>query len=182
VFAFVIYAVAVWFAAARWRRRWASFASVGAGGLGLVLVAWFHWQLNIWTGGRIYIQVLQVLLYPYTVMVVVMGLYIACLPRAVPLVKHQCPECAYDLHGLEEVDLRCPECGTAQAYAVERRLRGIHAGIAVDLPPEPMPAVLPNPVIRGRAARRRRPAGPEPAVLRWPPTSERAAHHRSEDQ
>lgn len=170
VFAFVIYAVAVWYAAARWRRTWSGFLWVSAGGLGLVLVALFHYQLNIWTDGRIYLRVMQVLLYPYAILVVGMGLYIACLPRAVVLPPRRCPACRYDLRGLDPDDLRCPECGMPYDYAVARQIRGIHSGIAEDPPPEPLPRILPNPLIRERASTRRRPEGPGPAAPRWPPT------------
>lgn len=104
---FAVYAVIIWYAAARFRRRWEAFAWVAAGAIGLILVALFHWRLSVWTGGRIYLRVLQALLYPYTVLVVVGGLYIACLPR--PRSKVHCRVCQYDLAGLEEPV--CPECG-----------------------------------------------------------------------
>lgn len=108
--AFAFYAVAVWYAAAKWRRQWAAFGWVAAGALGLVMVGYFHWKLNIWTNGRIYFRVLQTLLYPYSVLVVGMGLYLACLPR--PLKSLHCEACRYDLKGLEGEAALCPECGT----------------------------------------------------------------------
>jgi hypothetical protein len=42
VFAFAAYALAVWYAAARWRRQWAGLAAVAVGILGLLLVAYLH--------------------------------------------------------------------------------------------------------------------------------------------
>jgi hypothetical protein len=181
VFAFVVYAVAIWFAAAKWRRQWRSFAWVIAGGIGLCLIALFHYQLNIWTGGRIYLRVLQVLLYPYTVLVVGMGLYIACLPRQIKATV-PCPACEYDLAGLDLPGLLCPECGMSYEYAVARQIRGIHAGISVDLPAPEIPAVIPNPVSLEQAAKQPRPRAPAPAGPRWPAIAGHARFHHSMDE
>lgn len=118
---FVIYAVLVWYASARWRRRWLGFLCVLGGVGGVVAVAIFHIHLNRWTGGRLYLPVLQSLLYPYGVLLGVMGFYIACLPRSQPAVS--CRRCHYDLAGLEEEDPRCPECGLAQAAPRKRHAK-----------------------------------------------------------
>jgi hypothetical protein len=112
---FSIYAVIVWFAAARYRRQWRAFASIAAGVAGLVVIALFHAQLARWSQGRIYLPVLQAMLYPYIVLVALVGLYLSVLPRCVPATA--CGTCAYDLRGLGEHDLQglaalvCPECG-----------------------------------------------------------------------
>jgi hypothetical protein len=119
MFAFVIYAVAVWYAAARWRRRWPSFAWVGLGLAGLLMVAYIHYRLNVWSDGKIYLPVLRSLLYPYTIMVVMVGVYIACLPRSKPG-EHRCSCCRYDLAGLT-LPAPCPECGTPNAAIRARR-------------------------------------------------------------
>ena len=88
-----------------------------AGYVNSVLLGFFHWRLSIWTNGRIYFRVLQALLYPYSIVVVGIGLYMACLPRAIP--RQWCSTCRYDLSGLEnEVDL-CPECGEASVVNEE---------------------------------------------------------------
>jgi hypothetical protein len=122
LFAFVVYALAVWFLAAKWRRTFRGFAAVGCGLAGLILVAWFHLKLNDWTHGQIYVQVLQVLLYPYAGMVTAVGAYIAVLPRSVPACC--CRACGYDLTGLAgEVEL-CPECGTTPPVPVRGTLCG----------------------------------------------------------
>lgn len=107
--AFAFYAAFIWYAAARWRRSWAAFGWVAAGAAGLVLVGFFHWKLNQWTNGRIYFRVLQTLLYPYSALVVGVGIFMACLPRRPEMVH--CTRCAYDLRGLEGAAELCPECG-----------------------------------------------------------------------
>jgi hypothetical protein len=152
MFAFVVYAIAVWYFAFQWRRRWESLAVVGAGALGVVLVAWLHWLLYVWSGGRIQVAVLQSMLYPYGLLVVGVGFYLACLPSALsPAVR--CLRCDYDMRSLDEPDAICPECG--------QRLH-----------PPRHPAVRINPAAPARKRRRR---GPAPVVLRWPPVAGPAA-------
>lgn len=106
---FAAYALAVWFAAAKWRRRWWAFASVALGMVGLALVAYLHICLNEWTGGKIYLRVMQVFLYPYALLVGVVGIYISCLPRRIA--EGACARCEYDLAGLAGESPACPECG-----------------------------------------------------------------------
>lgn len=109
MFLFVVYAIAVWYFAIRYRRRWIGFASVAAGIAGLVGLAWLHIQISRWTHGRIYLQQLQVLLYPYTLLVGVIGFYGACLGRSFnPAI---CLGCGYDRTGLSLANPVCPECG-----------------------------------------------------------------------
>lgn len=129
---FVLYAVLVWYACARWRRRWLGFACALVGAAGVVGVAIFHIHLNRWSGGRIYLPVLQSLLYPYGVLLLVMGLYIACLPRSRPAIS--CRRCHYDLAGLEEDEPRCPECGLVAADPRKRHARGSRAKREVKSP------------------------------------------------
>lgn len=135
--AFVVYAVLIWYAAARWRRRWEAFAWVGGGIAGLVLVALFHLQLSRWTDGRIYLQVMQWMLYPYTGLVGLIGLFLACLPRHLP--EAHCPHCEYDLRGLTLRDLLCPECGSPYRPPVTRGRRA-KAHPAPASPGEDLPA------------------------------------------
>ncbi len=110
MFAFVVYAMLVWYAAAKWRRQWPAFAWVGVGLIGLLGVAYLHYRLNVWTHGKINLPVLRSLLYPYAILVVAVGIYIACLPRAIPG-EIRCTKCRYDLAGLK-LPVICPECGT----------------------------------------------------------------------
>jgi hypothetical protein len=152
MFIFVLYALAVWFAAFRRRREWESLAAVGLGALGLLIVAWVHYLLGVWTNGDIRLAVLQSMLYPYAALVIGVGLYLASMPQvlASPV---RCLGCNYDMHSLDEPDAICPECG--------RRLH-----------PPRHPAVRVNPEA---PARRPRPAGPAPVVLRWSPVEVPAA-------
>lgn len=111
---FVIYAIAVWGGAVRWRRRCRGFACVLAGLAGLVAFALFHIQLGIWTHGRIFVPVFQSILFPYIALVTAVGFYIACLPtrEQVAARAHGCGRCGYDVTGLHAAaDPRCPECG-----------------------------------------------------------------------
>jgi hypothetical protein len=171
VFAFVVYAVGVWYAAARWRRRWESFAWILAGFGGLVLVAYFHWRLNIWTHGNIYLPVLRVLLYPYTALVVGVGLFIALLPRRVIPWAH-CPACTYDLRGLDAPVESCPECGMTEELGrltYGRQFKGF--------PAMPRPDLTPAAPATGRRARAPRAGG-----RRWRPIGSPAALLRSPDR
>jgi hypothetical protein len=87
-----------------------------AGGFGfLVLVAYAHWLLSKWTDGAVFLPTLQAVLYPYTVLVGVIGLYICCVARS--RTHGACHGCQYDLSGQEGHEVRCPECGLAQPPA-----------------------------------------------------------------
>jgi hypothetical protein len=169
VFAFVVYAVAVWYAAARWRRRWESFAWIAAGFAGLVFVAYAHWRLNIWTHGNIYLPVLRVLLYPYTALVVGIGLFIAVLPRRVIPWAH-CPGCLYDLRGLDAPVESCPECGMTEELGqliFGCQFKGFPAGPRAGVSPGEA-ATEPRAPGRRGAGRRWRPIGSPAALVRSP--------------
>lgn len=112
---FVVYSAIVWWAAAKWRRTWRAFVAVS---LGLMLVAFLmigHERIFAPLGLRMVGAMLKGLLYPYIVLLGLVGYYIAILPR--PLgegAKHPCTACGYDLVGAEEyTKLECPECGVA---------------------------------------------------------------------
>ena len=118
MFLFVVYAIAVWYAAFRWRRTATAYAWVIAGILGLVGVAWVHAKLAQRWPNLFVISQLQLLLYPYTILVGVMGFFIASLPLS------GCRLCGYDLSGHEGEDIeRCPECGATTAEMRTRRGR-----------------------------------------------------------
>lgn len=178
MFAFVVYAVGIWYAAARWRRRWQAFAWIAAGFLGLVCVAWLHYRLNIWTHGKIYLPVLRSMLYPYTALVVVVGLYIACLPRGNRL-DGCCFACGYNLAGLA-LPVKCPECGRITMAPVPQ----VESDPADWFNPvEVKPSWEgPRAVSRGAGARPDRSVEPRPEVPRWPGVAEPASCVRKEDQ
>jgi len=115
MFALIAYAVLVWYGALRWRRNWRGVAVVLLGVLGVVFTGYLHWMLNQWTQGRIYLRVLQVLLYPYGALVAGVGFFIAALPRV--YTGAQCRSCGYDLRGLETDERVCPECATRHALS-----------------------------------------------------------------
>lgn len=178
MFAFVVYAVGIWYAAARWRRRWQSFAWVAAGLFGCVFVAWLHTRLNIYTHGKIYLPILRSLLYPYTGLVVVVGLYIACLPRGNRF-HGCCPWCKYDLAGLPR-PAKCPECGRVTVAEVRPASSAPADWFnAVEVKPSWEGQRLVN---RAAGATPARPAAPPPAIPPWPGVAEPAACVRKEDQ
>ncbi|MEX2218913.1 MAG: hypothetical protein WD749_09155 [Phycisphaerales bacterium] len=177
MFVFALYAVLVWWLAARWRRQWGSFAVVAAGLALLLAVAWLHYLLSLWSEGRIYLPVFQSILYPYIALVTLVGLYIACLPAnsRLPL----CPACDYDLGGLEDETTSCPECGIP--FMMENnRVRRVWADPicpAALAPVSRAPGAL---ATRAPGANSGRPRqrfkqryrkGPPPTVLHWPPAS-----------
>ncbi len=181
---FSIYAVIVWFAAARYRRQWGSFASVAAGLAGLILIALLHIQLSRWTNGRIFLPVLQAMLYPYIGLVALVGLYLSCLPRA--MAATACRACEYDLTGLAADRVVCPECGReasarelaaiareafgGRAMAYDRSHGSPRRAVAPDLGPAPdRKRVIRARFARGRPRPASAPAAPgSPAIAASP--------------
>ncbi len=114
MFAFVLYAILVWYLAIRWRRRLIGLVSLAAGLAGIAFIGYFHLLLSRWTDGAIYLPLLQIMLYPYGLLVGGAGLFMVCLPRRRPTAY--CKACSYDLAGLDpEID-RCPECGSTRLF------------------------------------------------------------------
>lgn len=131
MFAFAVYAIAVWFGAYRWRRRVLGFALVVLGLAILGGVAWGHYQLNILSNGRLFLPLLQVLLYPYAALVFAGGVFLACMPPRRP---GACDTCGYDLTGLYLESTRCPECGSASVSPLAPP--GANPGVTAGSPPE----------------------------------------------
>lgn len=118
MFLFVVYAVLVWYLACRWRREWRGLGVVALGLAGVGLVAIVHYKLHVWTEGRVYLPVMQMLLYPYGLLVAGFGLFIWALPRTFSSRGRElCRSCGYDVTGLaEEARYACPECGNEHAH------------------------------------------------------------------
>lgn len=116
MFFFPVYAVACWLLAYRGRRSWRGWAAVVLGVMGLLGASWVHWRLSVVTDGRVYLPILQLLMYPYTALVALGGVFVVLLPR-----RHapgHCHACGYRLDGLEDQTcgeqpggITCPECG-----------------------------------------------------------------------
>ncbi|MCW5757443.1 MAG: hypothetical protein KIT54_09425 [Phycisphaeraceae bacterium] len=111
----VIYAVAVWYGAIRWRRRWLGLLWVLGGILGVLIMIHFHVLLEAWTPYTIYLPVLQTLLWSYVLLVGSIGLFVVCIPHGRGL--WCCQACGYDLTGVPGFSCVCPECG--KEFAVE---------------------------------------------------------------
>lgn len=137
MFLFVIYALLVWFFVLKNRRSLRGVFWLAAGIVGLVLVAIFHYRLQAWTTFDIYLPVLQILLYPYTGLVLVVGVFLVSLPRP------GCRVCGYDRTDFDEDEL-CPECGTTAAQAasrVGRREARRRVALRANQQPDPMPGI-----------------------------------------
>lgn len=117
---FVVYAVFIWYVSFRYRRSLAGIGVFFAGLAGIALVGGFHYQLNEWTGGKIYLPVLQILLYPYAGLVAFISAYLWIMPRR-PAENH-CVSCGYSLRGLELDQPTCPECGVASATIITQAI------------------------------------------------------------
>jgi len=116
-----VYPVVFWALALRWRRRLLGFAVVFCGTVFLAGVCAFHAAMpRLLPGSVEYIQIAQSVLWPYSVLVPIVALYCACLPRRAPT---DCVRCGYRMHGLEDETDTCPECGKLQPWALSIRYR-----------------------------------------------------------
>lgn len=107
---FVFYAMLVWYGAYLWRRRWGGLVVLAAALTGLLVVWKVHYRMNGWVEGGNFLPVLRVLLAPYIVLVMGVGVVLVC-QRRLPRSGYYCRACQYDLSGLEPAALACPECG-----------------------------------------------------------------------
>ncbi len=107
---FAFYAGLVWYGALKRRRHVLGFVYTLLGVLGVAVVGYFHYLMNIWTNGALCLPVLQSLLYPFGGLILCMGVFLACLPQKYSGTR--CRACGYDLRGLETDDRVCPECST----------------------------------------------------------------------
>jgi hypothetical protein len=160
MFLFVLYAVMSWYFAAKYRRMWRGGFSVIASLLGLILIGWLHIKLSQWTKGTVSLPMMQMLLYPYAIMVVAVGVFLIVLPRRIDQPGH-CQMCGYDLEGLEimpgRVWLVCPECGEdhcprtlRRAVDVERE-RELSLARSATRPPRRVPQQAAQPSIPSAA-------------------------------
>jgi len=110
VILFAFYAGLVWYGAIRRRREVMGFVYTLLGVLGVALLGYIHYLLNIWSNGALCLPLLQSMLYPFGILILVMGVFLACLPPKYS--GTNCRGCGYDLRGLETDDRVCPECAT----------------------------------------------------------------------
>ncbi len=123
---FLFYAAFVWYFCFRWRRHWIGFASVFAG----IAAVWLlshsvrliaRWLVRSGELPAVDTRLFDMLLGLEAVIVGVVGVFFACLPRERPHIP--CRRCGYELHGLEQDNPRCPECGLEHAAAKVKRRR-----------------------------------------------------------
>jgi cytochrome c biogenesis protein CcdA len=117
-----VYAVFVWYLAARYRRRWQGVAAVFLGVLAIWMVVSLLKAGDGRTGGAVRSHQLLTLLWAEMIIVAGIGLFLVCLPRRRG--ELDCPQCGYDLTGLDPQGLKCPECG--------RPWTGLGSGLAND--------------------------------------------------
>jgi len=123
MFAFVVYALVFWFLVAKFRRHWIGYTLSVVSFLGVMLIAYLHIKIRDWSGGRLYLGAMQMLLYPYGMLVFSVAVFIAFIPRRHP--EGACQRCGYDLRGLEGLGLTCPECGLRQPVVVDGERCGL---------------------------------------------------------
>lgn len=118
-----IYAVIVWYATYRFRRRLLGLALPIIAGVAVLallrLIVRMQHTLGASSAGDS--LTISLMMYAEAIVVTAVGLFIAVLPRT-PAYPH-CPYCFYNLTGLEGRDspeFVCPECGTP-AHGYERR-------------------------------------------------------------
>ncbi len=108
---FPIYALLVWYACLRWRRQ---LMGVAALLLGLALIGLLA-RLDIAVRQALHLPdngpLFRFMLYAEAVIVALVGGLLVFLPPR-KLAKVPCRRCGYELHGLDEANPTCPECGT----------------------------------------------------------------------
>jgi len=113
VFLFPLYAALVWYACSRWRRQFLGFAAYVGGVMGLVLLAYVDVRLMRVLFNSPASPALLLLLCGEAGLVFVIGGFVVCSPRTRAEVP--CRSCGYELHGLDDPNPRCPECGLNEA-------------------------------------------------------------------
>lgn len=140
---FAAYAIIVWYLAARYRRDWRGFLAplIGAA-LALLAVRIPALQRVLperwWVMG--FGTELQILIWAESMIVLVVGLFIALMPR--PPARPHCAYCWYEIAGLDPEQRCCPECGMPpDGYANRKSPRRARPGQASEHPAGPIAAV-----------------------------------------
>lgn len=115
-----LYALFIWYFCFRHRRRLIGWVALALGILGMLTISMLERAIRAWSGGEPgYFNSLQFILFGETFIVTIGGIFILLLKRREAEVP--CRKCGYELHGLEEKNPRCPECGLdAAAHKVPR--------------------------------------------------------------
>lgn len=117
---FPIYIAIVCYACYRWRRTFIGCVCVLAGLLGVGALYWIDRTLHIAWGRDPEQSFLRPMLVVEAMIVLVLGSMLLFIPRERKILP--CRTCRYELHGLEDKNPTCPECGLANAaYPMNRR-------------------------------------------------------------
>lgn len=155
MFVFPVYAALVWYACFRWRRQFLGFAALGAGVMGVLLLAMLDVVVTRWLTHQVTKPLFVLLLLAEAGIILPVGAFVVMMPRE--RVELPCRACGYELLGLEIANPTCPECGLEHAA---RKLR----------PVAPLALTPPAPIARPRPAQRKTAAPqPEIVVVRWKP-------------
>lgn len=108
---FPIYGVLIWWLVFRSRRSWLGLGWLALGEAGILSVAFFHVYLSR-IGMIEAIESLQLLLYAYAGLLMVVGVFFFVQPKIYAVRgRHLCRACGYDLVGMPSTEPICPECG-----------------------------------------------------------------------
>ncbi len=121
-----LYALFVWFLCLRFRRRWIGFVCAIAGAASVLLVIPVAGRVLRFLGSNEEPRVFALLIYGEALIVLLVGLYVAMLPRRDR--RNRCPYCDYDLsgHSAEQPPV-CPECGVPFDGYLSKRKHYVNA-------------------------------------------------------
>ncbi len=124
---FPAYSIFVWYLCVRFRRTIWGFLALACGVLGVITLTMVQRRVRDAIGMEpTPFSNLDFLLWIESVAVLVVGLFLTCLPA------HRCHlpcrNCSYELDGLEDDNPTCPECGLQNAARKLKRSRCAQCG------------------------------------------------------
>lgn len=117
MFLFPVFAVLVWYACYRWRRQYLGYAALAGAVAGVLLLTRLEILIERWL--HLELLLLRALLMAEAGIVLAVGAFIVSCARYPA--QTPCRKCGYELHGLDDANPTCPECGLAHAARKVRR-------------------------------------------------------------